>query len=189
MATIFTLDPGWNWLYHWYIQVNDVVVWPVARGVSGNLSVVNENMEVGLVNGKFTYYTRIRNHHASAVAFEFALTLPEYLSTFRSGIEPPQTGEPRTTDRPPLAIVDGGNSVIGTLPRMRVAQAAGRRPAEQSDRAQGVTVLELTDDLGWRDGEDVNAFHARLTDHVAANRSALRRVDTILPHLVPVSTG
>ncbi len=184
MATIYTLDAGWNWLYHWYIQVNDVVVWPVARGVSGNLSVINETLEVGLVNGKFTYYTRIRNPHANAVAFEFALTLPEYLGTFRSGFEPPVTGAARTADRPPLAVVEAG-TVVATLPRIRVAEAAGRRPAEQSDRA-GVTVLELADDLGWRPGEDVDAYHGRLTDHVTANRAALRPVAEILPHLVPV---
>jgi hypothetical protein len=185
MATIFTLDSGWNWLYHWYIQVNDVVVWPVARGVSNNLSVSNENMEVGLFNGKFTYYTRISNPQPVGMAFEFALTLPEYLTTFR-GIEAPDTAAAPTVEQSLLAIVDAAGAVVGTLPRRRVAQAAGRRPAQQSDRAQGVTVLEIADDLAWRAGEDVDAFHARLGEHVRTNRSTLRQVDTLLPTLVPL---
>jgi hypothetical protein len=185
MATIYTLDAGWSWYYHWYIQVNEVVVWPVARGVSGP-SLVNQHMEVGLVNGKFTYYTLIRNPHQTAAAFEFALTLPEFLGNARSGFEAPDAGPARTADRPPLAVVEAG-SVVATLPRLRVAQAAGRRPAEQSDRGAGVTVLELTDAEAWRPGEDVDAYHARLTDHVKAAGSRLRAVDTLLPTLVPVA--
>lgn len=184
MATIYTLDAGWNWLYHWYIQVNEVVVWPVARGVSGP-SLINEHLEVGLVNGKFTYYTRIRNPHPTAAAFEFALTLPEFLGTARSGFEAPDPGPVRTLDRPPLAVLDAG-SVVATFPRLRVAQTAARRPAEQADRAGGVTVVALTDDLVWRPGEDVAGYHARLTDVVTGAGSPPQPVDTLLPTLVPV---